>query len=128
MIKTSIIVNLQIDAIHNWPTCNVEGVDFLKYPHRHVFHITCKKRVWHSDRDIEIIKFKGEVTSYLVDKYGENVPEQFAWVMCDFKNNSCEMIATELLNKFDLTHCRVLEDGENGAECETYYDPNTRLG
>ena len=32
-----------------------------------------------------------------------------------FVKMSCEMIAKELLEKFDLTKCEVSEDNENGA-------------
>ena len=33
----------------------------------------------------------------------------------NFKSNSCEMIARDLIDKFGLNKCEVNEDGENGA-------------
>ena len=36
--------------------------------------------------------------------------------MVYLENKSCEMIAQELLEQFDLTYCAVYEDNENGAE------------
>ena len=34
----------------------------------------------------------------------------------NFKSMSCEMIARELYEGFDLEYCSVFEDNENGAE------------
>ena len=111
-MNTNIIVNLQVEGFHNWPDAPSE-VAFLRAPHRHIFHICCKKHVTHNDRDIEIILFKRKVLKYLLDKYllaGIDVN------VCNFNTMSCEMIATELTNQFNLEYCSVLEDGENGAE------------
>lgn len=104
---TNIIINLQIEGIHNWENCDISEVSFLKYPHRHIFYITCKKEVYHDDRDIEIIMFKRDIENYLKTTYGN---------ICIFGSKSCEMIAKELLTTFSLNYCSVLEDNENGAE------------
>ena len=113
MLKTYIIINTQVEGLHNWPACDIKEVEFLKFPHRHIFHICAKKEVDHHDRDIEIIRLKREITSFINNKYG--IGHQHA-EGCDFGSKSCEMLATELVNKFDLDYCSVLEDGENGAE------------
>lgn len=105
---TAVIINLTVEGLHCWPSCDIEEVAFLKYPHRHVFHICCKKDVAHPDRDIEIIQFKRSVAEYLAGKYGSPC--------CNFGAMSCEMIAKELIQSFQLSYCSVLEDGENGAE------------
>lgn len=104
---TNIIVNLVIEGTHNWLKCNLTGVDFLKFPHRHMFYICAKKEVQDNDRQIEIISFKRKIIDYLSHRYGNP---------CDFKSLSCEMIAEELIKKFSLNYCSVLEDNENGAE------------
>jgi hypothetical protein len=104
-MKTNIIVNLQHEALHQWSDCSLKGVEFLKYPHRHIFHICCKKEVTHDDRDIEIILLKRKINKYL----NEMFPKTFGEM-------SCEMIAKLLLNCFELNYCSVLEDNENGAE------------
>ena len=46
-MKTNVIVKLQVDGIHCWPDAEevFPEVGFLSDPHRHMFHITCKKRV-----------------------------------------------------------------------------------
>jgi hypothetical protein len=106
--KTNVIVKLQIEATHNWPKCPFKEVEFLKYPHRHIFHIKCKKEVQHNDRDVEIIMLKREIESYLQKAYKGQ-----------FGSKSCEMIAEELLELFNLNYCSVLEDNENGAEIFT---------
>jgi|TARA_R110000764_G_scaffold1012_2_gene3796 hypothetical protein len=104
-MRTNIIVNLQHEAVHQWTDCKLEGVEFLAFPHRHIFHICCKKEVTHDDRDIEIILLKRKVNSFLDEMYPKT-----------FGDMSCEMIAKELLNVFELNYCSVLEDNENGAE------------
>ena len=104
-MTTNVIINLQHECIHNWPECNLEGVEFLKYPHRHIFHICCKKLVSHDDRDVEIILLKREIQEFLNKVYPKT-----------FGSMSCEMNARELAEVFDLYYCSVLEDNENGAE------------
>tara|TARA_R110001599_G_scaffold126542_1_gene299644 strand:+ start:3183 stop:3557 length:375 start_codon:yes stop_codon:yes gene_type:complete len=104
-MKTNIIINLQHEAVHQWSDCELEGVEFLKFPHRHIFHICCKKEVKHDDRDIEIILLKRKVNSFLDEMYPKT-----------FGDMSCEMIAKELATVFELNYCSVLEDNENGAE------------
>ena len=104
-MKTNIIITLRHEALHHWPGCDIEEVMFLKDPHRHIFHIECKKEVKHTDRDIEIIKLKREIELHLTRTFGK-----------DFNHWSCEMIAMHLTKTFKLNYCKVLEDGENGAE------------
>jgi hypothetical protein len=114
-MKTNIIVTLQIDAIHNWPGVvehnELSQVDFLQYPHRHMFHITAKKAVTHDDRDIEIIMFKRNILDYLHRRYFNKSKNTHL-----LGSTSCEMLAKELTKVFSLSYCEVLEDNENGAE------------
>jgi|TARA_R110001592_G_scaffold76711_1_gene231316 hypothetical protein len=104
-MKTNIIINLQHEALHQWSNCDLEGVEFLKFPHRHIFHICCKKEVTHDDRDIEIILLKRKINNYLKEMFPVTFGEM-----------SCEMIAKLILECFQLSYCKVLEDNENGAE------------
>ena len=110
---TNIIVKLQVEGIHWWTDAkNVfPEVGFLSDAHRHIFHITCKKRVNHDDRDVEFIMFKRDIQDYLHNKY---YMEKIR--IHQFGHQSCEMIARELYEKFDLEYCSVFEDNENGAE------------
>lgn len=112
-MKTNVIVKLELDGMHNWPDARrvFPEVGFLADIHRHIFHITAKKRVTHSDRDVEFIMFKRDILEYLYDKYyRQDYRSHFFGAM------SCEMIATELLQYFDCEYVSVFEDNENGAE------------
>lgn len=103
-LSKQVIVRLQVEGIHNWETCDINEVMFLKYPHRHIFHIELAKSVEDSDREIEIIMLKRHIKNYL----GEEPVK--------FRSKSCEMIAEDLLNVFDADYVIVTEDGENGAK------------
>lgn len=107
-IKTTVYCTLQFEALHNWPNCDILEVDFLKYPHRHMFHIKAYRTVSHDDRDTEFIVLKREIISYLEEKYSDR----------NFGHQSCEMIARELINEFKLSACEVSEDNENGCFLE----------
>jgi len=113
MNVTNIIVNFQLEGLHCWPAARqlLPNVGYLSDPHRHVFYFTAKKRVYHDDRDIEIIMFKRQIADYLTKKYFDHTVN-----CCNFNSNSCEMLANELQLKFELTYCSILEDNENGAE------------
>jgi len=105
-----IVVNVKVPGVHRWKTCNIEEVMYLQNYHRHMFHIRCVKPVIHGDRDIEIIMFKKHVKDYLREEYFDMDRD-----VCFFDGMSCEMIAQELAEQFDLTECEVLEDNGNGA-------------
>ena len=76
-----------------------------------MFHITCKKKVNHDDRDVEFIMFKRDITQYLENKYYDSITRCLL-----FGSKSCEMISRELYEEFELEYCSVFEDNENGAE------------
>lgn len=106
-IKAAVVVNLKVEGIHCWPDCPFEDVAFLRNPHRHLFTVTATKLVSHDDRDIEIIRLKRAMTVYLNPRDGHEAR--------DFGAQSCEMIARDLMEQFNLLNVHVLEDGENGA-------------
>jgi hypothetical protein len=113
MIKTNVIVKLQIDGTHRWPAAYevFPEVGFLSDTHRHIFHITAKKAVTHSDRDVEFIIFKRDIQNYLQNRYYDSVLRTHR-----FNSMSCEMIASEILEYFECEYVSVFEDNENGAE------------
>ena len=108
--KVEVFCTLQKEGTHNWPGCPYDEVSYLKVPHRHVFHIKAYKRVNHSDRDVEFIMLKHQIDDYLHDHYYKKKLK-----LCVFGSKSCEMIAQELIDFFELSRCEVSEDGENGA-------------
>lgn len=116
-VKKYIWVTFQKEGIHKYPAAltdpRLKDVQFLGYPHRHMFHFRVEIEVFHDDRDIEFILFKRELESL----YDENV------IHLDYK--SCEMISDDLYNYISNKYpnremwIEVSEDGENGSRC--YY-------
>jgi len=111
--KSFIWVTFQKEGIHKYPDAP-KGVEFLKHPHRHIFHFRVELEVFHDDRDVEFILLKRELESL----YTNNT------LQLDYK--SCEMMARDLYTYINETYpnrdCRieVSEDGENG--CRMYWE------
>lgn len=110
MILSEVYCTLKVEGIHNWPDCPFEEVAYLRDPHRHMFHVKAQVAVTHDDRDVEFIVLKHKVRDYLEEMYWDDETK-----CCYFGAMSCEMIARELIEEFNLTSCEVSEDGENGA-------------
>lgn len=112
-MQTNIIVKLQVEGTHNWPTASdfEPTMKYLEYQHRHMFHIDARREVFHDDRDVEFIVFKRKIKNYLEMKYYNSEID-----CCDFGSQSCEMLAQEIYKEFELCYCAVYEDNENGAE------------
>jgi uncharacterized protein YqgQ len=112
--KQTIWVRFQKEGIHCYPDAPA-GVEFLKHPHRHMFHFEVEIQVYHDDRDIEFILFKRELEQLYSD----------AILQLDYK--SCEMISNDLaeyiINKYPRRWLRIVvsEDNENGAT--SIYEP-----
>lgn len=109
-ITTEVYCSLQVEGLHYWADCPLNEVSYLRDPHRHLFYVRAYKKVSHDDRDVEFIVLKHKIQSYLQDKYFCPMSN-----LLDFQTMSCEMIAKELISKFNLSRCDVSEDGENGA-------------
>lgn len=97
-----IIIKFRFEGVHRWRDCNFDDVSYLSHFHRHMFHVTCWKRVYNANRELEFIKFKRTVEAFAKDKYTRS-------------DESCEMMAQGLLEMFHFAAVEVLEDGENGA-------------
>jgi hypothetical protein len=111
--KRLIEVKFQKEGIHKYPAAltdpKLKDVEFLGYPHRHIFHFKVLLEVFHNDRDVEFILFKRELEAL----YGSNT------LNIDFM--SCEMLAEELIGYISEKYpnrdmvVKVYEDNENGA-------------
>jgi hypothetical protein len=107
-ITRTVWVTFQKEGIHCYPDAP-EGVEFLKHPHRHMFHFRVEMEVFHNDRDVEFILLKRELEGL----FDGNVLE------LDYQ--SCEMLAESLINYCTKQYpgrnltVTVSEDGENGA-------------
>ena len=103
-----IYVKFQKEGIHCYPDAP-EGVEFLKNPHRHIFHFRVDIDVFHNDRDIEFILFKREL---------ENL---YSTQVLQMDHKSCEMLAEELIDYISKKYpgrnvsVEISEDDENGA-------------
>lgn len=102
-MKTFVYCTLEFEARHSWPGCPFDEVAFLRVPHRHLFKVKATKAVDHADRDIEFITLKRRIQTYV------------SVFQPDAGSRSCEQMATEILEAFNLASCDVSEDGENGA-------------
>lgn len=120
--KNYINVRFDLFGMHNWPKPNIERVDFLKYPHTHVFKFRVKIEVDHTDRDVEFFDVKEKIMSNLIKSY-----EKAKLTNCvDFGSSSCEKLATEILDfvqntlKINGVEAEVFEDGNDSAVVECY--------
>ncbi len=107
-MKKKVVIRTSFTAVHCWPECPYEDVNYLRNPHRHEFHVTVKFDVSYNDRDIEFIRAKEEIDKHLRTNYHCK----------DLGRMSCEDIANEIMNKFGACFVSVFEDNENGAEIE----------
>lgn len=110
--QMSIMVKGRFEATHCWPECPIDEVSFLKYPHRHVFHVFLEVQTTHSDRDVEFIVLKRHLAMHLREKYNEEY----------LGRKSCEDIALELytffIEDYPILRIEVWEDNENGIKME----------
>ncbi len=112
-MKVTVEVKLHFEATHNWPLA--EGaIEFLKYPHRHIFHVIGRKIVSHLEREVEFFQLANRIRS----AWHTNFPYDDDLGMWILNSTSCETIALMLLKSADLDFCAVYEDGENGAIVE----------
>ena len=107
-IKTLIVVKSQFEGIHAWDKCPHEDVSFLRYPHRHIFHVVMKVEVFHDDRQLEFIQVKRKLNQFLKT------------LDINLGSTSCEMLAKQIggffIPIFPVHMVSVSEDDENGAE------------
>ena len=124
-----IFITFQKEGIHCYPDAP-DDVDFLRHPHRHIFHFRIEIEVFHDDRDIEFIMFNRELESLYTDyAYGVGDPT----LELDYK--SCEMISNDLAVIIKKRYpgrelkIEVSEDGENGSIIEygkLTFDPESQ--
>ena len=112
---TTVMVKLAVDGCHNFPKAAelFPEVAFLASRHRHMFHFTVACKVTHSDRDKEFIMLKRDVIDYINREYFDDFSRT-----CEFGSKSCEMLAQEVLERFDAEWVECWEDLENGARVE----------
>ena len=105
-MKKYIVVKLQFEALHRWSDCDIPEVIFLKYLHRHIFHVVVKWAVDDNNREKEFIMCKRDVEEWITDN----------WRGRNLDSKSCEDMAEILSRQFTADFVSVFEDNENGAE------------
>ena len=117
-ISTFIQVRTEFEGFHCYP--NASSIDariaFLENKHRHIFKVKVKMSVTHLDREQEFFLVKWALNEYISSG--------------DRNNQSCEMIATDILKDHLIPkygndryyEVVVSEDGENDAISE--YTPS----
>ena len=113
--QRQIWITFRKEGIHKYPAALTDpalaDVQFLGYPHRHMFHFRVWIDVFHNDRDLEFIQFK---------RWCESLYNSDNSVL-SLDHKSCEMIADDLYIQIAtrypgrVVHIEVAEDGENGA-------------
>jgi hypothetical protein len=113
--QRQIWITWQKEGIHKYPAAltdpNLADVQFLGYPHRHMFHFRVWIDVFHNDRDLEFIQFKRWCESLY---HGQGA-------VLSLDHKSCEMMADDLYIQIASRYpnravwIEVSEDGENGA-------------
>jgi len=113
--QRQIWITWQKEGIHKYPAALTDpalaDVQFLGYPHRHMFHFRVWIDVFHNDRDLEFIQFKRWCESLY---HGQGA-------VLSLDHKSCEMMADDLYIQIASrypgrrVHIEVSEDGENGA-------------
>jgi hypothetical protein len=105
-MQNSIWITTQFEGYHKYPDAPQE-VEFLKYPHRHIFKLKIWIEVFHNDRDIEFFMFKNFINRMIE--------------VNNLNNKSCEMISDDIYTIIKRTYpernvwIEVSEDGENGS-------------
>lgn len=114
-VQSEIWVTTTFAHMHSWPDAPDRGdlsglrLDFLRTPHRHLFHVKLCVPVTELNREIEFFDLKSCLEHTICAL-------AFNW-----KHASCEMMARDLAGmmmtklKVNKVTCSVSEDGENGA-------------
>jgi len=107
-MKKTIVVRTSFEAVHAWPKCPFPSVQFLKWPHRHIFHVEARAEI-KEDRGIEFIILKRSLEAFISEKYKGK----------DLGVKSCEVMGEEVLAFFpELNYISIFEDNENGSIVE----------
>lgn len=103
------IITLQKSGYHFWKEAP-ETVGFLKFKHRHVFHIKVYVEQRHNARDVEYISFKEWLKQNLPVIDGPQSCEDIAF-------HIKKLVETHFNNNRKVK-VQVMEDNENGALIE----------
>lgn len=127
MVKsTFVIVKTTFEALHNWSTCCIDKVKFLKNSHRHIFGVVTEVQVTSQDREVEFFVLKNDVDAVIQNMILDANTSSKMSMIPDLGSMSCEMMAsyigTILIESqffgYNVKAVQVYEDWENGARVE----------
>lgn len=104
---------MTVPGVHCWPQAP-DHFGPLRTTHRHLFTIDADVQTDHGNRAVEFIQLGQQIREYLTGAY----PRSPYWDCVDFRNLSCEMIASDVLLAFNLDRVTVWEDMENAGVAE----------
>ena len=113
---TTIWVQTQFAGLHYWPEA-VKRVEYLKYPHRHIFHVRVEIEVTELNREIEFLQFKDELTKFCIGSFCDEITTYSCEQMCEYILKWLCLSAFKDITDFKdrVYSISVSEDGENGA-------------
>jgi len=123
--QTTVIIDFDVEGFHEWIDVPAnKRYSFLRNSHRHMFRIRAGIRVEDLNREVEIFDEQWKVIEWLRVRFApmsafesNKYPEGVIF----FGTRSCEMIAQEILENFEVSGylwVEVLEDGRGGAKVE----------
>lgn len=112
ILNTFIYVKTQFVGLHYWKEAPYL-VQFLRHPHRHIFHVTATFQVFNNNRELEFFMMKERINRCIKKTYFDREEPIIT-------EESCEMIAQNIFEYLQLgallvIRVEVSEDGENGA-------------
>lgn len=96
MIKKYVEIITDFQGIHNWSSCPIKEVEFLKYPHRHKIIVTAKIETT-ADREIEFFMLKNEVDEIIDELFGKEKTKELL-------NRSMETISELIYLKLRMNY------------------------
>lgn len=101
----TIWTTVRLEGLHHWPKAPGR-LDYLRFPHRHLFHVRAETTVKHDKREVSFEDLRDALLG--------------AWPGRELGERSCETIARELAEALARRFGRsvavtVSEDGESGA-------------
>lgn len=104
-----VIAKVFHECLHHWPEAPYP-VEYLKYPHRHVFEFTVWVEVVHYNRQVEVIQLKHALSDICKAEFFDDAGA----MSCE---NMASIVSQQLTQAgYRVKRVRVLEDSENGAE------------
>lgn len=103
-----VIAKVVVVGWHYWEDAPERQV-FLRFAHRHNFHIEARMKVLTLDREVECFDLADKVLQSL-NQFKHPLGNQYL-----FEKRSCENIAQHILDWCNLNACTVLEDNQQGA-------------